>query len=145
MQIFNIGEYTDSPNPSTHWTLMTRDVLPESRNKNYETQKNLVAQYAQKAKIPYQVPSILDATTCIFMEHVHSGTRLYSDNPWTYTRCQEKYNKDRQLVVGGFAPAGLDVHNSTMSSAMLALRPYGSSRPLALGTLAIVQPLDFVH
>ena len=104
---FVIGEYTDSPNPSTHWTLMTRDVLPESRNKNYETQKNLVAQYAQKANIPYQVPSVLDATTCIFMEHVHSGIRLYSDDPWTYTRCQEKFNKNWQLVVGGFAPAGL--------------------------------------
>ena len=107
---FSIGEYTDSPNPSTHWALMTRDVLPESRAKNYETQKNLVAQYAQKAKIPYQVPSVLDATTCIFMEHVHSGIRLYSDKPWTYTRCQEKYNKDWQLVVGGFAPAGLYIY-----------------------------------
>jgi hypothetical protein len=41
------------------------------------------------------------------MEYIRSGTRLYSDSPYTFTRCQEKYNDKYQLVVGGFASGGL--------------------------------------
>jgi NLR family CARD domain-containing protein 3 len=107
---FNLGEYTDPPAPASHWVLMTRDVLPGSRNKSYDKQQAMVKSYAEKTKTPYQVPPILDATVCIFMEYVLSGTRLYSDNPWTYTRCQAKYGRDRQLVVGGFASGGLLVN-----------------------------------
>ena len=41
------------------------------------------------------------------MEYVSTGTRLYSDNPVTYTRCQEKYgNEPWQMVIGGFAVGG---------------------------------------
>jgi hypothetical protein len=88
---------------------MTRDVLEGSRGKPYAQQKQLVATNAQKAKPPYEVPRILDATVAIFMEHVATGTHLYSKSPWTFTKCQEKYNADWQLAVGGFAPAGLGV------------------------------------
>jgi hypothetical protein len=59
------------------------------------------------------VPTILDATVCIFMEYVRSGTRLYSESPWTWTRCREKYDAYWQLGVGGFAPGGLHIHHSS--------------------------------
>jgi serine/threonine protein kinase len=109
---FHLGEYTDPPAPATHWALLTRDVIPGSRNKLYADQHDLVASHAQKTRVPYQVPTILDAAVSIFMEYVHSGVRLYGDSPWTFTRCQEKYDAKWQLVVGGFAPAGLDVYGS---------------------------------
>ena len=98
---FNIGEYTDPAAPPSHWVLFTRDVIEGSRSKSYPDQQKLLSQKGQGV---YAVPTILDATVCIFMEYVRSGTRLYSDNPYTYTRCQEKYNANWQLVVGGFAP-----------------------------------------
>ena len=101
---FYLGEYQDPPNLASHWTLMSRDVIPNSRNKRYAAQQELVPQYPG-----YEIPDILDATVSIFMEHVQSGTRLYSTNSLTYTRCQEKYNADWHLVVGGFAAGGLDV------------------------------------
>jgi hypothetical protein len=67
---------------------------------------------SQKGQGVYAVPTILDATVCIFMEYVRSGIRLYSNSSYTFTRCQEKYNANWQLVVGGFALDGLDVEIS---------------------------------
>ncbi len=96
--------YADTPAEPSHWVLMTRDVIPGSLNKPYADQQKLVTNVSS-----YQVPKIIEAAVCIFMEHARTGAQLYSDNPLTYTRCQEKYDKDWQLVVGGFGAAGLDV------------------------------------
>jgi len=103
---FYLGEYTDPAAPPSHWVLMTSDVIEGSRNKSYPDQQMLLS---QKGQGDYAVPTILDATVCIFMEYIRSGTRLYSDSPWTYSRCQEKYNANWQLGVGGFALGGLGV------------------------------------
>jgi hypothetical protein len=101
---YNFGEYTDPNAPPSHWVLMTRGVIEGSRNKSYQTQQALLN---QKAGGSYAVPTILDATVCIFMEYFRTGTRLYPDSPSTFTRCQEKYDANWQLGVGGFAPGGL--------------------------------------
>ncbi len=101
---FYLGQYTDPPAPPSHWALLTRDVIEGSRNKNYDQQQVLI-----KAKAPYEVPTILDATVAILTEHVRTGNRLYYDSPYIYTRCQEKYDKDWQLVFGCFGAAGLHV------------------------------------
>ncbi len=97
-------EVDKAPEVAFEWVVMTRDVLPGSRNKAYDIQKALA-----EAK-GYQVPGFLDAATAILWENQHSNTRLFNDNPWTYTRCHEKL-QGYQLVVGGFAPAGLFVSN----------------------------------
>jgi hypothetical protein len=109
---FNLGDYTDSPAPASHWVLMSREVIPESLNRSYVDQQALVTNAAQKAQAPYQVPNILDAVVCLFMEYIQSGTCLYRDNPWRWSRCQEKYDKTWQLVFGGFAPEGLYINCS---------------------------------
>jgi hypothetical protein len=96
--------YTDRRAPFSRWVLMTRDVIEGSRNKNFKEQQALLEKH-----IVYEVPYILDATVCIFMEYVRSGTRLYSNSPYTFTSCQEKYDADWQWVVGGFGPGGLGV------------------------------------
>jgi hypothetical protein len=93
-----------------YWVLMTRDVLPDSRNKTYDAQKALVASHADRLRRPYEMPHALEAATAILMHHVRSGERLYADDPWTYTRCQEKVcNNNWPVVVGGFSPGGLFV------------------------------------
>ena len=95
----------------SHWALMTRDVLPNSRSKKYEDQKGLVANHAQRSGIPYELPIALDAATAILMEHVQTGNRLYSDEPYTYTRCQEKVYGNQWLVaIGAFGAGGLSVN-----------------------------------
>ena len=88
---------------------MTKDVLPGSRSKSYSQQKNIVAELVKTTGVSYQVPTILEAATCILAEYSRSENRLFSDSPWTYTRCQENV-QGYQMVVGGFAPAGLSVY-----------------------------------
>ena len=95
---------------SSYWVLMTRDVLPESRNKRYQAQCALVANHANRTGLGYEVPGALEAAVVMLLHHVRSGERLYSDNPLTYTRCRESV-LNRQLVVGGFSSGGLFVDN----------------------------------
>jgi hypothetical protein len=103
---FNLGQYQDLPLLKSHWVLMTRDVIAQSRGVSYSTQQSLVRKVDR-----YAVPTVLDAAVCILMEYVHTGTRLYPDKPSTYTRCQEKYDKDQalQLAVGDFSTSGIRI------------------------------------
>ena len=100
--------------PKSYWVLMTKDVLPNSISKSFVDQCALVENCAQRARVPYQVPTILESATSILLEHVQTGTRLYSCEPWIYTRCQEKVENGwnvagYQRAVGGFGPGGLNV------------------------------------
>lgn len=103
-----VDELGDKPADESIWLLMTKDVLPGSRSKSYSQQKNIVAELAETTGVSYQVPTTLEAATCILAEYSRSENRLFSDSPWTYTRCQENF-QGYQMVVGGFAPAGLIV------------------------------------
>lgn len=97
---------------SSHWVLITRDVIPDSQNKRYSDQKKLLESYAQKSEESYLLPTALEAATCILVEYVRSGTILYSDNPWTYTRCLETVNNNQWPVsIGGFSSEGLYIHD----------------------------------
>jgi hypothetical protein len=83
---------------------MTRDVVPNSRNKPYKDQCALV-------KGGDEPPHLLDAAVGILMHHARSGERLFSDNPLTYTRCQEKV-RNYQTCVGGLSADGLSLYYS---------------------------------
>jgi len=94
----------------SHWVLMARDVIPNSRKKSYSNQKQLAQTY-NKNGVEYEVPRLLDATVNIFMEFVRTRTRLFPDSPTIYTRCQESYKNEGvyPMVVGGFSASGLGV------------------------------------
>ncbi len=106
---YSLGEYQDSSAPQPYWVLISRDVLEGSRNQIYQTQFDHVDSLAQKTDVPYAVPKVLEAATCILMHYVSTGQKLYTDSPWTYTRCQDTKKKDWKLVVGGFGSGGLAV------------------------------------
>ena len=93
------------PAGQSHWILMTTDVIPNSRNVSYTQQQELVRKYAN-----YQVPQTLEAATCILMEQVKEGKRLYSRDPYTLTRCQERTGS--RHVVGGFSHSGLIISDN---------------------------------
>jgi len=113
---------------SAHWVLMTRDVIPESRNKKYDDQKSLVATHGKKSGIAYELPTALEATTAILMHYVETGKALYTDeelgSQYTYTRCQEKVKYNQwPVTIGGFSFGGLrvshydwDDYNTTSSA-----------------------------
>ena len=110
---FSLGEHVDRPTPKSHWALLTRTVIEGSRNKLLKDEQAVLDSYSQKTKIPYEVPTVLDATVCNFMEYLRFGTWLYGDYPPTYTWCQEKWNANYNLVVGGGGAAGLSGHNGS--------------------------------
>lgn len=95
----------------SHWVLMTKEVLSESRNKRFDEQ---IKQIQDKGNGDYQVPNALDAVVCTISEYARSGetTRLFNDKPCTYTRCQENID-GYQIYVGGFALSGLHVDRNS--------------------------------
>jgi hypothetical protein len=97
---------------ASYWVLMSRDVVPDSRSKTYDQHWGIVAECAAKnGALPYTMPKTLEAAVSLLAHHVRSGERLYSDSPWTYTRCEEKVNNNQWLVVvGGFSAAGLNFY-----------------------------------
>jgi hypothetical protein len=102
---------TQSP-ARPYWVLMTRDVLEGSRNETYASQQALVAGHAERTKLPYELPGALEAATAILSHYVRSGERLYTDAPWTYTRCRELVawnGSNYPAAVGGFSSGGLSV------------------------------------
>ena len=111
---------------SSYWVLMTRDVLPGSRFKNYEDQCALIAEHVNRTGISYEVPGALEASVVMLLHHVWSGERLYSNNPDTYTRCRDKDTDGDPVVVGGFSSGGLHVpyYNYDFSFGVSALRKF---------------------
>ena len=100
-----------SPSRS-YWMLMTRDVFEGSRRKTYTDQKSLVARHASRTGLPYELPGALEAATAILSHYVRSGERLYTDAPWTWTRCRELEDSKYPVAVGGFSSGGLSVYVS---------------------------------
>ena len=84
----------------SYWSLITKDVLPNSRVKSFEEQKPLL-------KGPHEVPEALELATGILMHHVKTGERLYPDKPDTYSCCQETLIDGERVVVGSFESSGL--------------------------------------
>jgi len=91
--------------PASYWILLTKDVIPNSREKTYTEQQALL-------EGPYAVPGALEIATGILMHYTQTVERLYSDNHYTrtFTRCQETLIKGSRVVVGSFGSFGLNVH-----------------------------------
>jgi len=110
------AEYGDVSFKETHWVLMSKDVLPGSRNKSWEVQAALVDALVKKAFVNYEAPSLQDAFAVMMLHKVATEESLYQEgneqngNRWTYTRVQETAN-GHHLIVGGFAPSGVVVYD----------------------------------
>ena len=101
---FSVGEHDKAVN-SSYWALLLQDVMPNSRNKTFNDQKALV-----KQALGYTVPKAIEVAVSVLMHHVQGGEKLYSDSPYTYTRCEEKVGEYR-VFVGGFGSGGLLVYD----------------------------------
>ena len=110
----------DQSPKTSYWALMTRDVLEGSRDKEYLDQKAWVAARTRETGLPYELPGALEAATVILSHYVRDGERLYTDAPWTWTRCQEvvRVGSNYPVAVGGFSARGfgVDTDNNVNSS-----------------------------
>jgi|GEM_PF-1777286 len=105
----------------SRWVLMTKDVLPGSKGMSLQSQRKLVSEYKD-----YHVPQIAEASVCILMEYIQSGTYLFSaskakpDSPSasTYTLCEEtlKYTSkvDYSVMVGAFDTDEFAIHTTVV-------------------------------
>lgn len=90
------------------WVLITKNVLPESKEKSYNYQKEMVEKYTG-----YDVPKALEMTFCIFAKYYSSNTRLFSVDPFENTRCQDEVDGNH-VVIGGFTSSGLSVERDNI-------------------------------
>lgn len=111
----------NKPIEESYWVLMTTDIIPESENKDYDEQQELI-----KNKLPgYEIPGTLEAVVCILSQYFASNTRLFKDNPWSFTRCSDTV-QGSQTLVGGFATTGPRIQiliNNTSGVAALCKFP----------------------
>ena len=92
---------------NSYWVLMTKDVIPGSRNKTYCEQKQLVQ---EKAADGYELPSAIEAAASILMDYFKTDEHLYGQDPWTFTRCQETVTENQwPVAIGGFSRGRLYV------------------------------------
>ena len=82
------SEIGDIPVDKTYRIVITNNVFKKSRNLSVSDQKALMS------KIGCEMPRVLEATVLLVVTFMSSGERLYSDNPWTYTRCLEQLAGD---------------------------------------------------
>ncbi len=94
-----IKKIGDQPVANSEWVLMTSEYIPESLHKS----EKVLRANGPLLRDLYQLPTALQAMTCLVMERLRSGDWLYPDSPdRTWTRCKEKIN-GRQVVVGDFS------------------------------------------
>jgi NLR family CARD domain-containing protein 3 len=113
---YNLGTQLES---KSYWVLMTRDVLPDSRNKPYDAQNELATKHEH-----YAVPGVLEAATAIFLHHVRTGERLYETG--TYMRCQSS-EAQNTFTVGYFSSDGLKFGKIGSSSSSISREDIGVS------------------
>lgn len=102
---FNVDVVNQFGNCTAHgWVLVSKKVIPSSRSKSYEVQKQMVEE--QKG---FRMLHTLEAVAAVQMIFAFTNERLYSKSPLTYTRCVEKVDSRYPVVVGGFGSDGLIV------------------------------------
>jgi hypothetical protein len=131
---------------SPYWILLTRDVLPGSRNKPYTAQQALVAARTYDIACPsYEIPRVLEVATAILSHYVRSGERLYEGGgdalPSTSTCCAEVLGdatgQQSPATVGRFCAGGLVFltgFDNDVESGISGLRQFGirNYRPSSL-------------
>ena len=120
-------EHADVPYSEPQWVLISKGILPGSRNHTYEEQVHMVKTLKAKSFTDYQVPTLREAIGAIFLEKVATNKCLYQtikytatnlDNnqdytayDYTFTNVNEK-TLEWRLSVGGFDSSGLSVSDS---------------------------------
>lgn len=102
----------------SHWALVTKDVIPQSRGKSLEEAQSLIQ------NVPgYFVPELIDFVVTLFAHTLKTKRRIFTDSSsspekkWTFSYCKEEglLNGD-PLVVGGFSREGLSIDNKKSRS-----------------------------
>lgn len=83
----------------SHWVLMTKHILPGSRDKSYNDQVKIFAKLDKNGLHNYEVAEALEATACIYAHYFSTLKCLFDE--WSYTRLKEEI-AGFEVVAGGF-------------------------------------------
>lgn len=105
-------EHGDAPFLDTHWVLMTKDILPGSREKTWKDQVAIITTLKKKAFTAYDPPTLQESYAAILLHKVATGQSLFVSDRYVYTctRVQEMvFIKDVRyhLSLGGFSYSGI--------------------------------------
>ena len=90
-----------------YWALMTKNVLPGSRNKTFTEQEAIL-----QADSRYGVPKALETTVVFLTHHVKKKVQFHLEERSIYTRCEEKvHDKVYRVIVGALGSAGLIINS----------------------------------
>lgn len=93
------------------WVLLTEKIIPGSRYKSDEAQQRIIERFQR------QVPSLRAVVGVAFLHKIATGQSILqagnekNEYRYTCTRVREVF-RGYYLVVGGFAPSGLDIDPS---------------------------------
>jgi len=87
----------DKPIKRSHWVLITKDILRNSKDRSIATHRLMVTKEGQ---LDYQMPSLLKAVICSQTHLLACSRPLFSvnDSLPIYTRCQESTEEEMVLV-----------------------------------------------
>lgn len=85
-------EHATDAFPETQWVLMTKDVLPESRNKRWQQQVELVEELTQKSFASYRIPTLQQSFAAIAMHRIATEEICYRESDAEIRR--QKYIKE---------------------------------------------------
>ena len=106
------SEFGRSTPPSSHWVLLTRDIVPNSRGRTYEGCLSLISSHSVRPGICCRFPTLLEVSVAVLLHYLRTGERLLGDNPVTYTYCYEISSDGFPPIVGRFGSAGLYIDDS---------------------------------
>lgn len=100
-----------SPDAS-YWFLMTKDVIPSSRNKLYIDQLELIRNLGERAGLSYELPTTLEAVVGIVSHYLKTEEVLYGAED-VYIQCRDNSvistgyhigSQQRELIIGNKDP-----------------------------------------
>lgn len=106
--------YADRQAPPTHFALITKTILPGTRNKSAKKQTDKVDALREKALVQYEEPTLRDMIAAIFLYYIATGEMLFprkkdnNSDDIIYTRCL-KLEGRKYVLVGNFDFKGLTV------------------------------------
>ena len=106
--------FQDTPTIPTRWVIVTKDILPATRDRSYETQEGLVHALNEgnpstlATSINWSVPELSQMIKAIFLTKIGTATTLYGSGDTTYTRTINEAMNHR-LAIGGWTSKGLKI------------------------------------
>lgn len=105
-QIFDFAESAknelgDIPVKTSHWILITKDIIPKSRHIKSKQRFTLLENFEG-----YNIPTLLEIVTAMLVHYVSMGERIY---PVHYSMCEEKVDAGWHVAVGHFTQDGMSV------------------------------------